>query len=170
MALNASEEDVRHCIFILNECSERMQAIKIEQSELISTSAILFFVLDCVGIDVSTIIENLGKRAFEISGLTVRVAEYLIEAFSDSELNKDGLAVSLAKYGPLCMMYDPKECVRVNKRLNSLAKELYHKTGRDKYQMMILSSQMGLMLSDYQENPSEHEGELGKFLKDVFGI
>ena len=48
--------------------------------------------------------------------------------------------------------------------------ELYHKTGRDKYQMMILSSQMGLMLSDYQENPSEHEGELGKFLKDVFGI
>lgn len=170
MASNASEDDIRHCIFILNECSERMQALKIEQSELISTSAILFFVLDCVGIDVSTLIENLGKRAFEISGLTVRVAEYLIEAFSDSEINKDGLAVSLVKYGPLCMMYNPKECVRVNKRLNKLAKELYHETGRDKYQMMILSSQMGLMLSNYEENPSEHEGELGKFLKDVFGI
>ena len=90
--------------------------------------------------------------------------------FSDSLPNKDILAVSLAKYGPLCIDHDKDEFLLVNRKLNLLAKELYSETKRDKYQMMILSSQMGLMISNYQENPSEHEGELSKFLKDVLGI
>lgn len=130
----------------------------------------LLQIMDCIKINLTSIKENPSQRSCEIAGLAVKLSEYLVDKFSDSLPNKDILAVSLAKYGPLCIDHDKDEFLLVNRKLNLLAKELYSETKRDKYQMMILSSQMGLMISNYQENPSEHEGELSKFLKDVLGI
>lgn len=164
-----SEDDVRHCILTLSNCSERIQQFK-ELSQSVTIPEMLLQIMDCIKINLTSIKENPSQRSCEIAGLAVKLSEYLVDKFSDSLPNKDILAVSLAKYAPLCIDHDKDEFLLVNRKLNLLAKELYSETKRDKYQMMILSSQMGLMISNYQENPSEHEGELSKFLKDVLGI
>ena len=145
------------CVVEYNELNQQIQELNLPDDEVWPEDWIEM--LECVEIpkEVFTIIP--ARRAYELSGKSCELSRRICSMDNSTE-NLDTLAVSLSKFLQICMQVDLKEFARVNHEFMALAHELYDKTGKERYVMMLLQAQMG-----------EHlvEGTMSEFL-DVLGV
>lgn len=159
---------MRNTIFRYNKYAENLQELSQLSKEMVPAD--LVGLMNSVGISIDILLINNAQRAFEISGVALKLSEKLV-ANSHSLVDRDGLAVSLAKYSTLCLINNSEHFLEVNNRLLALANELYDETKKEKYLQMIAMGELGnkVLSPNKSDNGNLEDIDIERILFDIFG-